>query len=55
VIVSSHVAGVTAEANRAIALQVSAEMLRVLRGERPRVLANADVAPRLAHLRPATK
>jgi D-3-phosphoglycerate dehydrogenase len=55
VIVSSHVAGVTAEANRAIALQVSGEMLRVLRGERPRVLANPDVAPRLAHLRPATK
>ena len=55
VVVSSHVAGVTAEANRAIALQVCGEMLRVLRGERPRVFANAEVAARLGHLRPATK
>jgi D-3-phosphoglycerate dehydrogenase len=55
VIVSSHVAGVTAEANRAMAMQVAGEMLRVLRGELPRVLANADLLPRLGHLRPTTR
>jgi D-3-phosphoglycerate dehydrogenase len=47
VVVSSHVAGVTREANRQMALQVSGEMLRVLRGERPNVLVNPDVWPRL--------
>jgi D-3-phosphoglycerate dehydrogenase len=47
VVCSSHVAGVTAEANRQMALQVSGEMLRVLRGERPEVLVNPDVWPRL--------
>ena len=47
VVVSSHVAGVTQEANRAMAMQVSGEMLRVLRGERPHVLVNQDVWPRL--------
>jgi D-3-phosphoglycerate dehydrogenase len=47
VVVSSHVAGVTVEANRQMALQVTGEMLRVLRGERPHVLANPDVWPRL--------
>jgi D-3-phosphoglycerate dehydrogenase len=55
VIVSPHVAGVTAEANRTMAMQVVAEMLRVLRGEMPHVLANRDLAPRLGHLRPATR
>lgn len=55
VIVSSHVAGVTAEANRAMATQVSAEILRVLRGEKPHVLANKDLAPRLGHLRETTR
>jgi D-3-phosphoglycerate dehydrogenase len=47
VVVSSHVAGVTREANRQMATQVAGEMLRVLRGERPNVLVNPDVWPRL--------
>lgn len=55
VTVSSHVAGVTAEANRTMAMQVAGEMLRVLRGEMPHVLANRDLLPRLGHLRPATR
>jgi D-3-phosphoglycerate dehydrogenase len=55
VTVSSHVAGVTAEANRTMAMQVAGEMLRVLRGEMPHVLANRDLLPRLGHLRPTTR
>jgi D-3-phosphoglycerate dehydrogenase len=51
VVCSGHVAGVTLEANRQASLQVTAEMLRVLRGERPEVLANPDVWPRPAHRR----
>jgi D-3-phosphoglycerate dehydrogenase len=51
VVCSGHVAGVTAEANRQASLQVTAEMLRVLRGERPEVLANPEVWPRPAHRR----
>jgi D-3-phosphoglycerate dehydrogenase len=47
VVVSSHVAGVTREAHQAAALQVTGEMLRVLRGERPEVLANPDVWGRI--------
>ncbi len=47
VVVSQHVAGVTVEATRAIGVQVVEEMLRVLRGERPEVLVNPDVWPRL--------
>jgi D-3-phosphoglycerate dehydrogenase len=47
VVCSSHVAGVTREATRQAALQVTAEMLRVLRGERPDVLVNPDVWARL--------
>ena len=47
VVCSSHVAGVTREANRQMAVQVAGEMLRVLRGERPDVLVNQDVWPRL--------
>ena len=47
VVVSSHVAGVTVEAHRTASMQVTSEMLRVLRGERPHVLANPDVWPRL--------
>jgi hypothetical protein len=38
---------VTREANRQTAVQVAGEMLRVLRGERPDVLVNPDVAARL--------
>src|SRR5712691_7307687 len=47
VVCSSHMAGVTREATRQAAMQVSGEMLRVLRGERPEVLVNPDVWPRL--------
>ena len=47
VVCSSHVAGVTREATRQAATQVSGEMLRVLRGERPNVLVNPDVWARL--------
>ena len=51
VVCSGHVAGVTLEANRQASLQVTGEMLRVLRGERPEVLANPEVWPRPAHRR----
>jgi D-3-phosphoglycerate dehydrogenase len=47
VMVSSHVAGVTGEATHTATLQVTSEMLRALRGERPHVLANPDVWPRV--------
>ncbi len=47
VVCSSHVAGVTREATRQAAMQVCGEMLRVLHGERPDVLVNPDVWPRL--------
>ena len=50
VVVSSHVAGVTLEANRHTGLTVVSEMLRVLRGERPR---GAGEFRRLAAARPA--
>jgi len=47
VVCSQHVAGVTVQANRAVGVQVVSEMLRVLRGERPEVLVNPEVWPRL--------
>src|SRR5258707_3064367 len=47
VVVSSHVAGVTKEASRTASMQVTAEMLRVLRGEMPNVLVNPEVKARL--------
>ena len=47
VVCSAHVAGVTTEAHRVAGVQVAEEMLRVLRGERPNVLVNPDVWPRL--------
>jgi phosphoglycerate dehydrogenase-like enzyme len=47
VVCSSHVAGVTKEASRTASLQVTAEMLRVLRGEMPDVLVNPEVKARL--------
>ena len=47
VVVSSHVAGVTKEASRAASMQVTGEMLRVLRGEMPDVLVNPEVKTRL--------
>jgi len=51
VVCSSHVAGVTREANRTASLQVTGEMLRVLRGERPEALANPEVWPLPARAR----
>lgn len=47
VVCSSHVAGVTREASRQASLQVTTEMLRVLRGELPEALVNPEVGPRL--------
>jgi D-3-phosphoglycerate dehydrogenase len=47
VMCSSHVAGVTREATRQASMQVAGEMARVLRGERPEVLVNPEVWPRL--------
>jgi D-3-phosphoglycerate dehydrogenase len=43
VVCTPHVAGVSEEADRAIAMDVASDMLRVLRGERPRALGNPDV------------
>lgn len=51
VVCSSHIAGVTEEAFRHMAMQVTAEMLRVLRGERPNALGNPDLWPKLSHLK----
>ena len=51
VVCTSHIAGVTEEAHRAIGMMVTSEMLRVLRGQKPHVLANADLWPRLGHLK----
>jgi len=51
VIVSPHIAGVTEETTRGMAIQVTAEMLRVLRGEKPHVLGNPDLWPKLGHLK----
>src|SRR6266849_3501279 len=51
VIVSPHIAGVTEETTRGTAMQVAAEMLRVLRGEKPQVLGNPDLWPKLGHLK----
>jgi D-3-phosphoglycerate dehydrogenase len=51
VICTAHVAGVTEEASQNIATQVAGEILRVLRGEKPTVLGNPELWPKLAHLR----
>ncbi len=51
VIASSHIAGVTEEATLVNSLQVTSEMLRVLRGEKPKVLGNPELWPRLSHLK----
>ena len=48
---SPHIAGVTRETMRGMAIQVTEEMLRVLRGEKPLVLANPDCWPKLGHLK----
>jgi D-3-phosphoglycerate dehydrogenase len=47
VVLSTHMAGVTKEATARAAVQVTSEMLRVLRGEKPDVLVNPEVGPRL--------
>ena len=44
---SQHVAGVTVQANEAVGTKVVSEMLAVLRGDRPEVLVNPEVWPRL--------
>lgn len=51
VVASTHIAGVTQEATRVNSLQVTSEMLRVLRGEKPHVLGNPELWPRLLHLK----
>ncbi len=51
VVVTSHMAGVTDESMRGMAMQVTGEMVRVLQGEKPHVLGNPDLWPRLGHLR----
>ena len=51
VVCTSHIAGVSDEANRNIAVTVVGEMLRVLRGEKPQVLGNPALWPRLTHLK----
>jgi D-3-phosphoglycerate dehydrogenase len=52
VVCTPHVAGVSEEADRAIALQVTGEMVRVLRGDKPDALANPDVWPQLVQRLP---
>jgi D-3-phosphoglycerate dehydrogenase len=52
VVCTPHVAGVSEEADRAIALQVTGEIVRVLRGEKPEALANPDVWPQLVQRLP---
>ena len=47
VVLSTHMAGVTKEATARASVQVTSEMLRVLRGEKPDVLVNPEVGPRL--------
>jgi D-3-phosphoglycerate dehydrogenase len=47
VVLSTHMAGVTREATARASVQVTSEMLRVLRGEKPNVLVNPEVGPRL--------
>jgi phosphoglycerate dehydrogenase-like enzyme len=47
VVLSTHMAGVTREATARAAVQVTSEMLRVLRGETPNVLVNPEIGPRL--------
>jgi D-3-phosphoglycerate dehydrogenase len=51
VVCTPHMAGLSEEASRRMATQVTEEILRVLRGEKPRVLGNPDLWPRLTHLR----
>lgn len=50
-VTTPHVAGMSETANRNMSLGVASEILRVLRGEKPKVLGNPDLWPRLSHLR----
>jgi len=43
VVLTPHVAGVSERANRAIATQVATDIVKVLRGERPTMVANPEV------------
>jgi len=51
VVCTPHVAGVSERAQRNIATCVCNEIVRVLRGERPLVVANPEVWPKLSHLK----
>jgi D-3-phosphoglycerate dehydrogenase len=51
VVCTPHLAGLSEQASMHIATQVAGEILRVLRGEKPKVLGNPDLWPRLPHLR----
>ncbi len=51
VVCTPHVAGLSETATRNIATQVAEEILRVLRGEKPKVLGNPDLWPRLTYLK----
>lgn len=51
VVCTPHVAGLSIGASRNMATQVAAEILRVLRGEKPMALGNPELWPRLSHLR----
>lgn len=51
VVCTAHVAGLSETASRNIATMAASEILRVLRGEKPMVLGNPDLWPRLTHLR----
>ncbi len=51
VVCTAHVAGISETADRDIAVTVASEILRVLRGEKPKVLGNPDLWPKLTHLR----
>jgi len=50
VVCTPHVAGLSETASRNIALQVAEEILRVLRGEKPKALGNPELWPKLTFL-----
>ena len=51
IVATPHVAGMSETANRNMSLGVASEILRVLRGEKPKALGNPELWPRLSHLR----
>ena len=51
VVCTPHVAGVSERAQRNIATYIANDIVRVLRGEQPLVVANPEVLPKLAHLK----